>query len=216
MFFLTSLASDCLWLRTISRARLTALTSIAAAVMMVFAGAGNFGWAAGRGRADGGAAPSSLGSVGFMAGGTGRGQRRRTDGLFGFIFADFFFSFLSALAPVLLTSALPSARSFFFFSAFGFSALPFSTPPLGLLGPVGPSLSGFGLLFLVFQSQPWACSLRPSAPSWGWRSRSEQPRPLWARRHRGRLPRGASPMRSARTPAIACSTRQASLSRQSY
>ena len=41
MFFLTSLASVCLRLRTISMARLTAETSIAAAVTMVLAGAGN-------------------------------------------------------------------------------------------------------------------------------------------------------------------------------
>ncbi len=41
MFFLTSLASVCLRLRTISIARLTAETSIAAAVMMVLAGAGS-------------------------------------------------------------------------------------------------------------------------------------------------------------------------------
>ena len=41
MFFLTSLASVCLRLRTISTARFTAATSIAAAVMMVLAGAGS-------------------------------------------------------------------------------------------------------------------------------------------------------------------------------
>src|SRR5689334_16090611 len=105
MFFLTSPASLCLRLRTISTARLTAETSIAAVVMMVLAGAGSAcvcDGALGTG-SDGG--PSCLGSAGFTAG------LAAAFDLSGFFAAFFSFSalasgFVSGLACALASSGL--------------------------------------------------------------------------------------------------------------
>src|SRR4051812_10680581 len=72
MFFLISLASVCLRLRTISSARLTAETSMAAAVTMVLAGAGSAcDWAGAAGTGSTVAATPSCGNTGRRAAATG-------------------------------------------------------------------------------------------------------------------------------------------------
>ena len=84
MFFLTSLASLCLRLRTISTARFTAATSIAAAVMMVLAGAGSacVCAAAPADRIGRRCGPVVLGQGGLQGLGNRWGKRRSGGGLY--------------------------------------------------------------------------------------------------------------------------------------